>query len=61
MPIELKGGNMKSNKIIGLLLLVLVIYTIVGMILSNNAFWLVYNYVTIAIALFSGIVLLKQK
>jgi len=52
---------MKSNKIIGLLLLVLVIYTIVGMILSNNAFWLVYNYVTIAIALFSGIVLLKQK
>ena len=52
---------MKNNKVIGLLLLILVISTIVGMIINNATFWLIYNYATIILSLLSGIILLKQK
>jgi len=51
---------MKKNKIIGLLLLLLAIYTIVGMVINDNTFWLVYNYVTIILSVISGILLLKK-
>ena len=54
------GGKMKKNKIIGLLLLLLAIYTIVGMVINDNTFWLVYNYVTIILSVISGILLLKK-
>ena len=53
-------GKMKKNKIIGLLLLLLAIYTIVGMVINDNTFWLVYNYVTIILSVISGILLLKK-
>ncbi len=51
---------MKKNKIIGLLLLLLAICTIVGMVINDNTFWLVYNYVTIILSVISGILLLKK-
>lgn len=52
---------MKKDKVIGLLLLIFVPYTIVGMAIASAAYWRIYNYVTIIFSLFSGIVLLKQK
>ncbi len=52
---------MKKNKVIGLLLLALAIYTILGMVIKSAAFWLIYNYVTIILSVISGIVLLSQK
>lgn len=52
---------MKKNKVIGALLLVLAAYAIIGMIINNNSFWLIYNYITIAFSAISGIILLKQK
>jgi len=42
---------MKKNKVIGVLLLILALATIIGMIIENPTFWLVYNY----------FVLLKEK
>ena len=52
---------MKSTKIIGILFFAYAIYTIVGMVLNNDSFWLVYNIVTLIFSISSGIVLLKQK
>ena len=52
---------MKNNKIIGLGLLLLAIFTIVGMRANNNDYWRIYNYVTLIFSLWGGIVLLKQK
>ena len=52
---------MKKNKVIGVLLLVLALYTIAGMIINNNTFWLTYNWVTIIFSAISGINLLKEK
>jgi len=52
---------MKKNKVIGTSLLILAIYTIIGMVLNNNSFWSVYNYVTLIFSVLSGIVLLRQK
>ncbi len=52
---------MKKIKVIGLLLLVFAIYTIVGMVLLNDLFWAIYNYVAIIFSVISGIILLKQK
>jgi len=52
---------MKKNAVIGLLLLVLAIATIVGMIINNDTYWFIYNYVTIIFSVISGIVLLNQK
>jgi hypothetical protein len=52
---------MKKNKIIGGLLLVFAVYTVVGMVLNDNTFWAVYNYVTLAFSVVCGVILLKQK
>lgn len=52
---------MKNNKVIGMLLLVLVVFTIVGMVMNNDTYWIVYDYAVIIFSLLSGIVLLKQK
>ncbi len=52
---------MKKNKVIGVLLLILAVYTIAGMIIASDAFWLVYNWVTIILSVVSGIILLKEK
>lgn len=52
---------MKKNKVIGLLLLALAIYTVIGMVMDSNSFWSVHNYVTITFSLLAGVVLLKQK
>ncbi|MDD5561147.1 MAG: hypothetical protein PHT50_03325 [Candidatus Omnitrophica bacterium] len=52
---------MKKSKIIGYLLLVFALYTIVGMVVDDAAYWAAYNYVTIAFSVISGIVLLRQK
>jgi hypothetical protein len=52
---------MKSVKIIGVLLLVYAALTIVGMAIENNDFWVVYNYITLALSIGGGIILLKQK
>jgi len=52
---------MKMNKAIGLLLLVLAISTIVGMVIDNNVYWAVYNYITIVLSVIGGTILLKQK
>jgi uncharacterized membrane protein len=52
---------MRKSKIIGTLLLVFAIYTIAGMVLANDVFWSIYNYVTLVLSILSGIVLLKEK
>jgi len=52
---------MKKNQVIGLLLLILAIFTVVGMIFGNDVYWSVYNFLTILFSVISGIVLLKQK
>ncbi|MFA5038620.1 MAG: hypothetical protein WC732_02960 [Candidatus Omnitrophota bacterium] len=52
---------MKKNKVLGALLLVLAVSTVVGMIIQNDAFWNIYNYVTIILVVISGLALLKQK
>ena len=52
---------MRTNKIIGLLLLLLAVFTIVGRVIMNDAYWNIYNYVTIIISAVSGMILLKQK
>jgi hypothetical protein len=56
-----KEADMKKNKTIGLLLLVLAVYTSLGMVLANDAYWGIYNYVTLVFSIVSGIALLKQK
>ena len=56
-----KEVGMKKNKTIGLLLLVLAVYTSLGMVLANDAYWGIYNYVTLVFSIVSGIALLKQK
>ena len=52
---------MKKNKIFGVLLLALLVATIVGMAIKNDAYWGIYNYVTIILSAVIGISLLKQK
>ena len=52
---------MNKKKILGLLLLVLAVFTVVGMVIENDAFWAVHNYCTILLSVLSGVVLLKQK
>jgi hypothetical protein len=49
------------NKKIGMLLLVLAGLTLVGMVLKNDAFWAVYNIVTLLVCLPAGVWLLKNK
>jgi uncharacterized membrane protein len=52
---------MKTNKVIGRLLLVFVVYTVIGMVVKNDAYWFIYNYVTLVFSLLAGMILLKQK
>lgn len=52
---------MKITKVIGVLLLVFAVYTIIGMVLANDAYWRVYNYLTVIFSLLSGVALLKAK
>jgi uncharacterized membrane protein len=55
------GVIMKKNKLVGALLLALAIATVVGIVIMNDAYWQIYNYVTLLITTLGGIVLLKQK
>ncbi|MDD5505188.1 MAG: hypothetical protein PHR73_00295 [Candidatus Omnitrophica bacterium] len=52
---------MKKTKVIGALLLVFAVFTVLGMILANETYWGVYNYVTLAFSVLSGIALLNEK
>ena len=52
---------MKATKVIGILFFVYAVLTIIGMVLNNDSFWMVYNIVTLVFSIPSGIVLLKQK
>jgi len=52
---------MKMNKVYGVLLLALLAATVVGMVIRNDTYWSVYNYVTIILSALIGISLLKQK
>ena len=52
---------MKKNKVIGMLLLILAISTIIGMVIDESGYWIIYNILVIIFALISGIALLKQK
>ena len=52
---------MKNNRVIGVLLLILAVCTIVGMVISNDTYWNIYNYSAIIFCVISGIVLLRQK
>ena len=50
---------MKKNKVIGVSLLVFAVCTIIGMVLADDTYWNIYNYVTLVFSMLSGIVLLK--
>ncbi|MDD5120275.1 MAG: hypothetical protein PHR84_03065 [Candidatus Omnitrophica bacterium] len=52
---------MKKNKIVGVLLLALAILTIMGMVINNDTYWLIYNFATIIFSVISGLVLIKQN
>ena len=52
---------MKANKIIGVALYLVAIATINGMVIQNEIFWLVYNYVLIFGGIIAGTVLLRAK
>jgi len=51
----------KKNQAIGILMLFLAVYTIAGMVLKSDSFWLVYNYITLAFFVIGGIALLKNE
>jgi len=53
--------NMKKNKMIGLLLLLLAVLTIFGTVIQSQTFWTAYNYFTFLLSVIGGIALLKQK
>ncbi len=52
---------MKKTKVIGISFLILAVYTIIGMILNNDAFWAVYNYITLGLSIISGVMLVREK
>lgn len=52
---------MKTNRLIGMLFLILAIFTISGMAINKDVYWRIYNYATIILALSSGIILARQK
>jgi hypothetical protein len=49
------------NKTIGVLLFVLTILTIIGMVIDNDAFWNIHNYITVVLTAVAGFALYKQK
>lgn len=52
---------MKKSKVLGVLLLVLAAATVVGMVIQNDAYWNIHNYVTVILCVICGLALLKQK
>jgi len=50
---------MQKNKVIGILLLVLSIFTLTGLALNNDKFWVIYNYIVIIFGIIGGFILLK--
>jgi len=52
---------MKTNQIVELFLLGLVIFTVIGMALKSDAYWQIYNYGTILGSVLCGLLLLRQK
>lgn len=56
-----KGDGMNTNKLVVLFLSVLVVTTVIGMVLNNDAYWNIHNYGTILLSVICGILLLKQK
>jgi len=52
---------MQKTRIIGILLLILALYTLVGMIIDNSTYWHVYNCATLIFSILSGVVLLNKK
>ena len=51
---------MKKNAVLGVLLLVLAAATVVGMVIQDDAYWNIYNYVTIILTVIGGLALLKK-
>lgn len=52
---------MKKSKVLWVLLLALAVATVVGMVIQNDAYWNIYNYVTVILCVICGLALLKQK
>lgn len=52
---------MKTDQIVELFLLALVIFTVIGMALKSDVFWQIYNYGTILGSVLCGLLLLKRK
>jgi len=52
---------MKKIKIIGVLFLLFAACTLIGMLIENAEYWRVYNYLTLVLSVYSGIVLLTAK
>ncbi len=50
-----------SKKVIGMLLLALAVATVVGMVIKNEDYWTVYNYVVVVLSAVCGTVLLGSK
>ncbi|MCK9554860.1 hypothetical protein M0R36_03460 [bacterium] len=50
-----------SKKVIGILLLALTAATVVGMVIKNESYWTVYNYIVVALSAICGVVLLGSK
>ena len=52
---------MKKNKVLGVLLVLLAVATGVGMVIQNDDYWNIHNYVTIILCIICGALLIKQK
>lgn len=52
---------MGRNGKLGIILLLLTAATVTGLILNNNDYWAVYNYVSIVITAVCGFTLVRQK
>ena len=52
---------MNKVKVIGVLFLVFAVCTLIGMLIENAEYWRVYNYLTLALSVYSGIALLTSK
>ena len=51
---------MKTNKIIGSILIVLAILVVIGLVLKNLNFWYVVDTLMIVVCATSGVILLRQ-
>ncbi|MDD5644106.1 MAG: hypothetical protein PHO00_01495 [bacterium] len=50
-----------SKKLIGVLLLALAAATVVGMVIKNEGYWTIYNYIVVVLSAVCGIVLVGSK